>query len=412
MKKRIMKSLALVMTAGLLITACSSSGESGTAGSVASTSGDAASAGQESTGAASNSPYDQGDTIKFGIVAAKSGANAAAGNYMYESARLAVKHINEAGGILGKQVELIEEDEGETQQESVNAVLKLLSRGDISAYYQGYISTNVIAVSEIDREYKIPHVTGGASMGVVEDNNPYQWHYRQTDDLSGPWYASTLVEMFDIKNPCIVHKTDTYGQGLADSAVAAFKEMYDITIDDIFTFNIGEKQFTPIVTQIANSGNDALMYFGDPNEAALLMSSVKSMGLDIFCIGSASVAMADTIAIAGDAAEGWYSCADWTIDVDTPEAQKFREDYVAEYGHEPTIPGPYDGFRIVAEAIERAGSADPAAINEEMANTKDYPGVTSIMTPNEHHSMAVSRYLTQNTDGVAKIVETIDRPEQ
>ena len=403
MKKKLIGLFSIALVFCLLLSACG--GGSSGSGS-AQISSPASSSGSDNV-----SPYDQAATIKFGMIAAKTGSVAVSGDYYIECARLAVKHINESGGLLGKQVELVEIDEGESQQDSVNAVLKLLARGDISAYYQGLISTNVVAVSELDREYKIPHITGGASLGVVEDNNPYQWHYRQTDDLSGPWYANTLVEMFGVKNPCIVHKTDTYGQGLADSAVASFKELYDITIEDIYTFNIGEKQFNPIVTQIAAGGNDCLMYFGDVNEGALLMKSVASMGLDIICIGSASVAHSTTIAAAEGAAEGWYSCADWSIEVDTPESKKFCEDYEKEFGRVPTVSGPYDAFMIVAEAIRMAGSADPAAINEQLGNIKDYPGVTSLMSPNEHHSMAVSRYLTKNTEGIPKIMAIINRPE-
>ena len=212
---RRVKTLALAVSTAILLSACTTQTPTADSQSTSASTTDTESNSSDSE-LNGNSTYDQAETIKLGVVCARTGSKTLQGDFIYQATTMAVDEINANGGILGKQVELIVEDEIETQQDAINAVNKLLSRGDISGFFGCMSSTNCIAVSPMVLEAKVPFMAGVSSYNLIKENNPYMWQARLTDDKTGVLFAKAAIEILGMENPAVLYITGSFGQGLAD----------------------------------------------------------------------------------------------------------------------------------------------------------------------------------------------------
>lgn len=393
--KKVYRLLGLVMALLMLLTGCQQ-GNSNTPGG----------------GVSTESPYDQRDTVRVGLVCSRTGNKKVNGDFIFEAATLAVEEINAAGGVLGKQVELVVEDEMETQQDAINAVNRLLSNGDITALAGCVVSTNAIAVSPSIAQYQVPMLAMGSSYHIVEEENPFMWQTRVTDDKVGELFADAAVNFLGMKNPAILNSTDSFGQGLADSTMAALEKM-GIEPAIVVKFNVGEKQFVPFLTQIVNSGADGVI--ASASESALIMTQVYDMGLmeDLTFIGSGGFIGSWGRATAGEAANGWYGCNDWADNVQREEGIRFTEAYKERWGRDivdMVAAASYDSIHLICEAIEIAGTADPIKVNDALGQIKDHPGALCTQTAQESHSFGTQYLLVQTRDGAATAIDTLDVP--
>ncbi|MCC8190253.1 MAG: ABC transporter substrate-binding protein [Planctomycetes bacterium] len=353
------------------------------------------------------------DTVTFGVVAPLTGNNIMVGDFVRNGALLAQKHINERGGILGKKLELVFEDEVDTLQTSVNAMTKILNYPEVVAFFGSTYSSNCIAISPVVAEKKIPMLAGGSSANIPKERNDFIWQARMTDDNSGILLAKAAVESIGMKKPAIIFISESFGTGLKDQTVAALANL-GITVDenDIYAHNPDEKQFGPIISQIMHSDADGIIGITHQMPAAVLCMQVEAAGVDLPLLGSSSFASVVCRETAGEAADDWYGVADWTPEVDTDSGKAFAQAYRTEYAGKPDSDMPavtaYDSVMLFAEACRIAGTTeDPVAINEGFKQIKAYPGAMSTYTPNDDHCFATSQFLTVNEDGLATLKEIV-----
>ena len=186
------------------------------------------------------SKYDEGDTIKIGMVAYLTGPQSNIGDIAMESATLAIDRINAAGGVLGKQLELVVEDAGENQQTNYVATSKILSDGKISCMYHTWASSDSISASPLVLEYKIPTIAAGSSMNVWKEENPYMWQIRMTDNYNAPVMAEVATQQLGMKNPAIIYLTDSFGEGYYNGIKDAFDAMPDGAAKDRIAAEVEE----------------------------------------------------------------------------------------------------------------------------------------------------------------------------
>jgi len=356
------------------------------------------------------SPYDQQETIKIGCVYPLTGSKILQGDYTGMGANLAVKQINEAGGLLGKKVELDVEDEGDDQQTTINSYLKLATRDDISAIVHTSITAYVLASAPYVIQYQIPTLQMSSGEACTIAGEPYMWQTRMSDHYQGTLLARYAVTELGMKNPAIVYISNTFGQGWSSFCVEALKEEFGIEPAGMFAYNDGEQQYTGIFTQALATGCDGLIVIADPATAMLITSQIHTMEIDLPMIGSAGFTNAFVIDADPEAAEGWYAVTDWTDKVDSPASKAYVDAFIAEYGQVPenmSVYG-YDSVNAIAEAIRIAGSADPAAIQEALFQV-DFDGAMARLTPNEHRSLSSQLYVAKIEDGSANIIGAIDR---
>lgn len=386
--------LAAVLAVSAVLGACGGNQAETKAEATVAEKGEAA----ESTGAVS------GDPIRIGVVTTLSGANSGHGEYCKEGAELWKNQVNESGGILGRPVEIVYEDNGETEQSYVNAMVKCLSNDNVSAIFSNGYSSQVDLVCPEVQNYEIPLIGGCSSQALLEKGYDYFWMLRLSDQTVSPAMVSACKEL-GMKNPAILHVSDSYGQGMADFVEKALADQgmgcaLRVSVSE------SEKQFTPVLTQIMNSGADGLIAINHQDQAALVMMQVNAMQLDIPLMGCSQYASALAMDTAGDAANGWYSLADWTCQTDTEEGKAFVDAYRAAYNRDPDMQSvcAYDAMKVIEDAIIRSNSTDPKVINEAIKETKDLAGAMTTYTYTTDHSLGTSIFMvqTENKTGVLK----------
>ncbi len=353
------------------------------------------------------------DTVTFGVVYPKTGNNILVGDFIRNGALLAQKEINAKGGILGKKLELVFEDEVDTLQASVNSMTKILNYPNVPAFFGSTYSSYCIAISPMVKEKGIIMFAGGSSANIPKEKNDLVWQARMTDDFSGLLMAKAATEVLKMKNPAILHIAESFGTGLMEQTVKALKNL-GITVDpkNIYAHVPDEKQFGPMLSQIANSDVDGLIAISHQMPASIIAMQVDAAALDLPLLGSSSFGSVVVRTTAKEAADGWYSVCDWTPEVTEGAAKVFADAYRAEYKGQPDSDMPavacYDSIKLFAEACKIANSTtDSKAINEALKKIKAYPGAMSTYTPNADHCFCTSQYLTYNVKQKATLKEIV-----
>ncbi|PLC53201.1 ABC transporter substrate-binding protein [Pollutimonas nitritireducens] len=349
------------------------------------------------------------DPIKIGMVTESTGANAEAGVYQNNGAKMAVEEINKAGGVLGRQLELHIEDNGSTNPGSILALSKLTSRGDITALIGTVRSTQVQAMSPTVKKTGLPMMVGGTDVGLTHSGNPWIFRARPNDGYSAKVIASFGVDTLKLKKWAIVHSTDAFGNGGAKALTAALKEhgLEPITVQG-FTSN--SQDFTPIVLAIKKSGADVVStYIANSTDVGIFAKQLRQLGLNIAWVGSPSISTDTAMKLAQNALYGTYSIADYAVG-SSPQTQAYAERYKAAFNMEPDLYSSwaYDAVQILALGMKNANSTEPAAVQKAIRAIKDYKGVEGTYTYDENGDGLHGYNIVKNEDGKIKFVEHID----
>lgn len=356
---------------------------------------------------------EEPEVIKIGLVAPLTGTNKLVGQYIMNGAKLAQEEINAAGGINGKQIELVPTDEVDNMQDSVNATTKLISDGDISAIIGSLYSQYCIAVMPSVADAKIPYFASGSSSGVSKQKNPYTWQIRPIDTFQGITLANFAVNTLNMKKPAIMYSTQSTFASLSEQVQIALKDLgIEITESNLFGFPEEEINYAPYFAQILAGGYDGIIALSNQMPAALIMQQAEIAGVDpkvIPTLGSTSFCSSVAITNAGSASNGWYSVADWVPGGANDRSAEFEAAYVAKYNAPSDLPAAtfYDAMYVLKKASEIAGSTEREAINSGLAKIKALPAAISTASYFEDHVFATALGITQNVDEKPKMIDAV-----
>ncbi|MFP1684408.1 ABC transporter substrate-binding protein [Alloalcanivorax sp. C16-1] len=313
------------------------------------------------------------DTVKIGLIQPLTGSVAYNGTADANGARLAVKQRNAAGGVLGKQVELIIEDGQCSPANSVNAAEKLIQRDQVVALVGAFCSSATSAVMPVARKYKTPFLTGVSSeASLTEKGNPYFFRSAETDGLLGQAFSRLIVDNLGLKKVAYIGVNDDWGRG---SAKAFEQELssHGVETTMIEYFNHGATDFYTLLTKLRGSGADGVFVAAETQDGSTLVKQIKQFGIDMDVFGVGSWATSDFIKITGDAAEGIYAAVPYVSNLPGERNQRFVKDYSAAYDHAPGkyAAAGYNSLNIMMDAIDRAGGTDAGAIVDGLHAT-DY----------------------------------------
>ncbi|SFL89194.1 branched-chain amino acid transport system substrate-binding protein [Bradyrhizobium sp. NFR13] len=316
-----------------------------------------------------------GGTIKIGMCAPITGPAAEAGKYATGGAKLAVEAINKAGGILGKQIELIIEDDQTTNPGIVLAFSKLAANPDIVGFLGSIRSTQVHAMAPDVLKLGKPVMFGGTDPNLTKLGNPWLFRFRPNDSYSGRVIAEYGVKNLDKKKWAVLHSTDAFGTAGGKALTEALGPLgATVALDQGYANQ--SQDFTPVVLAIKQSGADILgSYFTFENDLGIFARQLRQLGVNIPWVGSPSIVNVTALKLAGPALYGTYGVADYAED--SSEASKaFGKAYRDAYKVAPDNQSswPYDAINVLATAIKNAGSTDPQKIREAILTVKKYPG--------------------------------------
>jgi branched-chain amino acid transport system substrate-binding protein len=315
------------------------------------------------------------DTLKIGMVLPVTGPAAAVGGYALAGAKIALDRVNKSGGVLGKQIELVTEDDQTTNPGAILAFSKLAAQPDIVAFLGPVRSTQNHAIANDILKTAKPFCFGGTDPALTKMGNPWMIRFRPNDSYSGRVIASYGVETLGKKNWALVHSTDAFGTS-GNKLLAAAIDKLGAKVATDQGYPNQSQDFTPVVLAIKSSGADIIgSYFTYENDQAIFARQAKQLGLTIPWIGSASTVAAAALKLAGPALWGTYAVTDFAAD-SSPEATEFAKLYAAVSSAQPDLQSawPYDAIGGLAVGINKAGSTDPQRIRDAMLSVKGYKG--------------------------------------
>lgn len=317
------------------------------------------------------------DTIKIGFFAPLTGFAAADGTSAKHAVDLGVKAVNESGGVLGKQVELVVYDDRHDSKEAVAIANKLIERDQVVAVASGSYSMPTRVTAPIFQRAGIPMVAGYAVHPDVTTAGDFIFRNGYRAEVEGAAAADVAVKLLDAKKLAVLTMDNDFGRSLAVAFKKRAEELgAELVSDNVYA--LGEKDFTPLLTKVKDANPELLYTSGYYNEAALVSKQAKDLGLEAQILGEEGFDSPKFIELAGEAANGVIFTTNLNRGDSSPVVQEFLKNYREAYGIEPDMVGAssYDAFMIIIEGIKQAGSTEPQAIRDAIANLKDYDGVT------------------------------------
>ena len=318
------------------------------------------------------------DAIKIGVTQPLTGAVAASGNYVTNGARIAADEINAAGGVLGKKIELVIEDNKSNPTEAVATAEKLIVRDKVPVLMGAWSSTYTLAVMPKLMEYEVPMVVETSSSGkVTTSGNPWVFRIAPTSAMEAKDFARK-IDKFNIKKADFLVVNNDWGRGSADEFGAMLKQ-HKGAVGLTETMDASAQDMTAQLSKIKASDSDTLFVTTDVSQLTLVLRQARTLGLKQKIITTGGSQSPDQlIEQAGAAANGSYHLlffAPWF-----PEAAPnpdLAKGFVAEWkkrgynfaGLTEGFRG-YDGIKTIAAAITKAGKAEPRAIQQALWNVE------------------------------------------
>lgn len=346
--------------------------------------------------------------IKIGHVAHMTGSAVEAGGYECNGLDLAVKQINAAGGINGRELLVVREDGKSNNQGVVAAFQKLLEDEEIVAIVGPSPSTQVSAMLPTIEEAGIPFATGGTNYGLTHSGSNWLFRFRPHDGLSAQTMVKYLIEELGYTKIGVLHGSDAFGLGGYDM-VAELLKKYDLEPAFDQSFNNDEKDFTGVIANIKKSGAEAMIsYMAMSPDVGIFAKQRLQQGLDITWIGSPSVTAVAGRNLAGEALYGVYAVADFHIE-GNEKAIAYTKAYKDAYGVDPDFYSAwtYDAAYCFAEAFKTAPDLKPESVRDALRAISGFEGVEGTYDFNENGDGLDSYYVVVNNNDVIEVVTKI-----
>jgi len=353
---------------------------------------------------------NSGDTIKVGEFASLTGSEATFGQSSHKGTQLAVDEINAGGGVLGKKIELLTEDNQSQAGQSATVVRKLISSDGVVAMLGEVASSRSMEAAPICQESKIPMISPASTNPKVTEAGDYIFRVCFIDPFQGTVMADFARRTLHLTSVAVLSdvKSD-YSMGLAKFFKAGFADGGGKIISDQ-NYSGGDKDFNAQLTAIKAANPDGIFVPGYYTEVGLIALQAKQLGLNVPMFGGDGWESSSLVPIGGAALEGDYFSTHFSPEDSSPTVQSFVKNYKAKYNNEtPDAMAAlgYDSAMMLADAMKHAGSTDGAKVRDALAAEKNFPGVTGNITMDANRNASKPAVILAIKDGAFKYVATI-----
>ena len=331
--------------------------------------------------AAASSLTHAADPIKIGVQGPFTGGSSSMGVSMRDGVRLAASEINAAGGVLGRQILLVERDDEAKNERGVQIAQELINKEKVAAAV-GYINTGVALASQrFYQEAKIPVMNNVATGSLIThqfDDQPENYIFRNSahDSIQAPMIVEEAITRRGFKKVAILADSTNYGQlGRADLEKAL--ELKGIKAVAVEKFNIKDVDMTPQLLKAKEAGAEAVLTYGIGPELAQIANGMTKLGWKVPMVGSWTLSMANYIDNAGPGGEGARMPQTFIQEPTTPKRQSFIVSYLKTFNpRNSRIDSPvsaaqgYDSVYLLAAAIKQAGSTEGPKIKAALEDLK------------------------------------------
>lgn len=331
-------------------------------------------------------PSGDSNTIKIAVAGPYTGSAAAFGVMIKRGAELKIAEINAAGGINGKKVVAVFEDDRGDTTEAANVSRKIAADKSVCLVIGHFNSTCSNAAKEEYNRKGVVEFSPGSTNVKVCAGSPWTFRNLYRDDYQGTFLARYAKEVLGAKKAAIYYDNDDYGKGLMTAFKAKADKIGLKYVEPISYVRERTQDFKPLVEQVKDKGIDVIFISGLYNEAALITKSARQdVGLTVPILAGDGVMNNKFIEIAGKSAEGCYITTPFLFEAakDDPKAKTFFESFKKKFNSEPDTWAAltYDAVGMALEGVKAVGT-DRTKIKDWLASIttkeKAYVGVTGI----------------------------------
>jgi len=321
------------------------------------------------------------DPIKIGVSGPFTGGSSSMGVSMRDGVRLAADEINKSGGVLGRQIVLVERDDEAKNERGVQIAQELINKEKVVATV-GYINTGVALASQrFYQEAKIPVMNNVATGSVIThqfDDQPENYVFRNSanDSIQAPMIVEEAITRRGFKKVAILADSTNYGQlGREDLEKAlALKGIKPVAVEK---FNIKDVDMTAQLLKAKEAGAEAVLTYGIGPELAQIANGMTKLGWKVPMVGSWTLSMANYIDNAGPGGEGARMPQTFIQEPTTPKRQSFIINYLKTFKPKNNrIDSPvsaaqgYDSVYLLAAAIKQANSVEGPKVKAALEDMK------------------------------------------
>ena len=350
------------------------------------------------------------DPIKVGEYASLTGKEAGWGQTSHHGVVLAIEEINAAGGVLGRKLELIYEDNQSKPGESATAARKLISRDKVIALIGEIASGRTLEVAPIAQAARVPMIAPAATNPKVTQAGNYVFRVCFIDDFQGTVMAKFAKDELKAKRVAILSSvSNAYSVSLSKIFGDTFTTGGGTVVTEK-NYAEGDKDFHAQLTAVKAENVDAVFVPGYYTESALIIRQARDLGLTMPFFGGDGWEGEQLLEIGGMALNGCFYLTHFSTGNTAPAVVDFIARYKARWGGE--VPGAYsalgyDTIQVLADAIKRAGTTDGPKLRDALAATKDFPGVTGRTTIDENRNASKPATIMAIRGGRAVFYKTV-----
>lgn len=349
----------------------------------------------------SNLPTDKPrNTVRVGVFLSLTGTTSSYGISALNAFKLATEEANAGGGINGRQIELVVEDDHSNAEEVASIVTKLVTRDKVHALLAEPISTRAMIAAPIAQANKIVMISPAAVKPELTQQGDFIFRACFTSPDEADVIANFAVNKLRAKRAAIIFdpKND-YAEVLARFFSDSFEKLGGEIVREE-NYEASDKNVFAHIKRINSEKADVLFAPGFYNTAGMVARDVKLAAGPVL-IGSDGWDSKTLLEGAGDTFDGVYFANHFWIGSEDPLVRKFVDDYTRKFGAAPDAVAAtaYDAARMLFEAIKRAQSVESIAVRDALAKTADFPGVTGRITLNANRDAMVPVYMLRIEKG-------------
>jgi len=330
---------------------------------------------------------DEAGAIKIGFLGDLTGDTAIYGINTLDGMKMAAEKLNADGGVLGKEIVIVEADHRYDKAEAANIVQKFISRDEVSAIVGDPTTGVTLATAPISNQNEVVQLSAGATGSGVVEIGPYVFRNTLLDSVGGPATMDYAINEMGWKKVALITSVNNdFSVGLSkifEEAIIA--NGGEIVIKE--SVQDGDTDFSGQVSNIKTKNPDVIVFSGYYTEGGLIMKEVRKQGMqDIVMVAGDGLQAPAFWELGGEAVEGSISYCGFSPEEPTDETAKFIEEFTAKFNKDPDLFNAqgYDAVLIIADAIAKAESADPKVFKDTLAQTKNFPGVSGVTTFREN----------------------------
>ena len=354
-------------------------------------------------------------TIEIGYFGDLTGPTFNFGQSAINGVLMATSEINQAGGINGRKIDIVIEDDKGSPEEAARLTAKLIDQDKVIAIIAGGTSGNSRAAGPKAQASHIPLITPSSTDPAVTQTGNYIFRACFVDTFQGEVMASFAVNTLKAQKAAILTDFNSpYSKGLTDYFKLSFGRLGGIIVSEQ-TYTQGDADFKGQLSSIRSAEPDVIYIPGYYGDVALIAKQARMIGLTQPLLGGDGWDAPELWQIGGDALNGAYISTHYSADNPSPEIQQFVELYKQRYGN--LLPDAhaalaYDAARLLFAAIARTGSTEGDKLREALAQTKDFNGVTGVISMDANRNAVKPAVVLKLQDLKSIYQETIQPSDQ